>query len=260
MSPDDAVIDFAAKLALRGGEVARKHFRRQTPAENKSDNTVVTRADRESETAMRQSIAAAFPRHGIVGEEFGETNPGQSETWVLDPVDGTLSFVTGSPLFCALVAFVRDGVPVVGVVHLPATGDLWIGAGVGSNPGATFNGNPCRVSRCADFSRAACAVTTVGWQSGKQDDAMKKMLAAAGRVRLGGDGFNYGCVASGFADLAADYDMAPHDYLAPAALVSAAGGVMTDWKGNPLALHSGKTEVVAACTPEVHRAALDALS
>ena len=253
-----AVADFAARMTREAGATALRSFRAGCEVENKSDNTAVTRADRECEAHMRKMIAREFPAHGVVGEEFG-AEP-KEETWVLDPIDGTLSFITGSPLFCVLAAFVRGGEPVVGVIHLPALGDSWIGIHASGDSSATFNGAPCRVSDARELGRAVCAVTTVGWQSGETDRRMRTLMSAARRSRLGGDGFNYGCVASGFADLAADYDMAPYDYLAPAALVAAAGGVMTDWDGNPLTLAGGKTEVVAACSPEAHRGALAALN
>ena len=259
MSGDlSAIADFAARMTREAGAVALRRFRGDFEVENKGDNTAVTRADRECEERMREMIGRAYPSHGIVGEEFG-AEP-KSETWVLDPIDGTLSFITGSPLFSVLAAFLRDGAPVAGVVHLPALGDTWSGICAPGDSSATLNGKPCRVSGLRDFGRAICAATTVGWQSGAADDKMRKLLSAASRHRLGGDGFNYGCVASGFADLAADYDMSPYDYLAPAALISAAGGKMTDWRGEALTLESGKTEVIAACSEEVHRGGLEALN
>ena len=253
-----AVADFAARMTREAGAVALREFRAGCEVENKSDNTAVTRADRECESHMRKMIAREFPAHGIVGEEFG-AEP-KEETWVLDPIDGTLSFITGSPLFCVLAAFLRGGVPVVGVIHLPALDDCWIGIHESGHSSSTFNGRPCRVSAARELSRAVCLATTVGWQSGENDRRMRRLISASSRCRLGGDGFNYGCVASGFADLAADYDMAPYDYLAPAAIVPAAGGVMTDWDGNPLTLESGKTEVIAACSEGAHRKALAALN
>ena len=253
-----AIANFAARMTREAGGVAMRRFRKNPEVENKKDNTAVTAADRECETHMRENIAREYPGHGIVGEEFGAEV--KSETWALDPIDGTLSFITGSPLFCVLAAFLRDGVPVVGIIHLPATGDTWSGILRGENSAATFNRAPCRVSGLRDFRRAVCAATTVGWKNNDDDARMGKLLAAAARVRLGGDGFNYGCVASGFADAAADYDMAAYDYLAPAAIVAAAGGKISDWQGNPLTLESGRTAVLAACSEEVHRGGLAALN
>lgn len=266
-----ALADFAVRMTREAGAVALRRFR--LPAtdggdevdgmggvgvENKEDNTVVTRADRECELRMRDMIARAFPAHGVVGEEFGAD--ARDETWVLDPIDGTLSFITGSPLFCVLAAFLRDGRPVLGVIHLPATGDTWTGVCAPGNPSATFNGAPCRVNGAKALDRAVGAVTTLGWRDDDDDRRLRRLLAAAQRCRLGGDGFNYGCVAAGFADFAADYDMAPYDYLAPAAALAAAGGVMTDWRGAPLTLASGRTAVVAAASAPLHRAALAALA
>ena len=254
------IANFAVRMAREGGGVAMRGFRGRggVEVENKDDNTAVTAADREGEAHMRGMIARAYPHHGVVGEEFGAEV--KSETWALDPIDGTLSFITGSPLFCVLAAFLRDGAPVVGVIHLPATGDTWSGMVCGGDSVATFNGEPCRVSGLRDFGRAACVATTVGWKNNQDDVRMRKLLAAAARVRMGGDGFNYGCVASGFADAAADYDMAVYDYLAPVAVVSAAGGEISDWQGKPLTLESGRTTVLATGSAEAHRGGLAALN
>ena len=257
-----ALEDFARRMTREAGALTLRRFRGDLAVESKDDDTAVTLADRECEAHMREMLAREFPGHGVVGEEFGAD--AKSETWVLDPIDGTLSFITGSPLFSVLAAYAREGVARVGVIHLPASGDTWSGVlpddASGAAGAATFNGSPCRVSGLRALRRAKCAVTTLGWKSAPADRALRRMLDSAGRTRLGGDGFNYGCVASGFADLAADYDMAVYDYLAPAVVVAAAGGVMTDWAGKPLTLDSGKTEVLAACSAELHRDALAALN
>ena len=258
-----AIEKFARRMTREAGAVALRRFRKNLEVENKDDRTAVTLADRECEAHMRKMLAREFPGHGVIGEEFGAD--AKSETWVLDPIDGTLSFITGSPLFSVLAAFLRDGVPQAGVIHLPAPDDTWSGVVPpdGSDGMATFNGKPCRVSDLRDLRHAKCAITTLGWKKIPADSALRRLLAVVGRTRLGGDGFNYGCVASGFADLAADYDMAVYDHMAPAAVVSAAGGIMTDWSGNPLTLESGKhgkAEVLASCSREVHHAALAALN
>ena len=253
-----AIAEFAARMTREAGAIALRRFRGDFQAESKADGTAVTLADRECESHMRGMIARAYPSHGVVGEEFGAEV--KSETWVLDPIDGTLSFMTGSPLFCVLAAFARDGAPVAGVIHLPALDDTWAGVCGRDDSYATLNGARCRVSGLREIGSGVCAVTTAGWRKGAADEKMWKLLSTSRRHRLGGDGFNYGCVASGFADLAADYDMSSYDYLAPAAVVSAAGGKMTDWRGGALTLECGKTEVIAACSEEMHRGALEALN
>ena len=137
-------LNFAHALADRAREVSLKFFRRGVAVESKDDASPVTRADRECEIAMREMLADKYPSHAVVGEEFGATGSAELQ-WVIDPIDGTRSFVTGSPLFCTLIALTRGGIPIVGVIDVPALGERWAAA---EGIAAEFNGGLCRASDC----------------------------------------------------------------------------------------------------------------
>ena len=261
---------FAEELADAARAVCLGYFRadnKTVGVRQKSDDSPVTRADRACERALRAMIGRRFPAHRVIGEEFGRAGGDDSEsspTWVLDPIDGTRSFLGGSPLFCSLIAYAENGRPLLGVIDMPALGERWIGIDAVEN-GARIratqkNAAACRVSKCRLLARARGGVSTIGLPgaNARKDAALRRLFAAT-RGRLGGDAFNYGCVASGYSDLAFDSMMKPHDYMALAPIVAAAGGVICDWRGRDLSLDLGETEVVAAATAALRDAALSVL-
>lgn len=253
----EELLAFAEALADCARAAVLPHFRAGVAAEYKDDASPVTVADRECERALREMISREYPAHAILGEEFGASGGDDAEwTWVLDPIDGTLSFTTGSPLFCALIGLAYKGAPAAGVLDMPALNERWRGSAAG---GAFLNDKPCAPSAQTDIGQALMTTTTVAPASCAADSAALLRLAkSCAQLRLGGDGFNFGCVAAGFADIAADVRMKAHDFCALAPIVIGAGGVMTDWENRPLHINSGD-KVVAAATPALHRAALAAL-
>jgi len=146
-----AVIALAHRLADASGEIVLGHFRNNVEVDTKSDATPVTVADRNAEAKMRELIKAAFPTHGIIGEEFGNENDRAEYTWVLDPIDGTKSFINGVPLFGTLIALMHKGVPWLGCINHPALNERWIG---GAGQATTLNGKPCRAKPCATLADA----------------------------------------------------------------------------------------------------------
>src|SRR5512134_718059 len=147
----DSYLALAEDLANAASQIIRRHFRTPVSVDDKADASPVTVADRDAEAAMRTMIETAFPNHGIIGEEFGVTRGGASHLWVLDPIDGTKSFVTGRPLFGSLIALCRDGRPIIGVIDMPALDERWVGA---EGRITTFNGRPARARACHEL---ACA-------------------------------------------------------------------------------------------------------
>ncbi|WP_454918366.1 histidinol-phosphatase [Xanthobacter sediminis] len=246
----DLVAGFAAELADTARTLARAHFRKTTAFERKADESPVTVADKAIEAALREAIATRFPGHAILGEEAGMTGGGE-HLWVIDPIDGTKSFITGMPLFGALIAFAEAGVPKLGVIEVPPLGERWVGV----PGGATFNGAPARVSGCAVLADARVYTTSPDFFS-PADWARYDALSRKGAMRrFGGDCYQYGLLASGHCDLVVETALQPYDFMALVPVVEGAGGVMTDWQGRPLGLASdGK--VVAAASPALHAAAL----
>jgi myo-inositol-1(or 4)-monophosphatase len=246
---------FTLELAEAGGDFIRPLFgRRDLPVELKSDLTPVTRADRGAEELMRRMINRKFPDHGIIGEELGSEHPDAEFVWVLDPVDGTKSFVTGVPLWGTLIALLHHGQPVLGCIHQPVLGQLMIGDGSVT----TLNGAPVR---CRPTTRLADAtLLTCDWLSPAQhqDAAAFDRLAKSARLcRTWGDCYGYLLLAGGWADVVLDPIMNPWDIAALVPVIRGAGGVITDWAGGP-AFPAKST--VAASTPELHAAVLAMLT
>jgi inositol-phosphate phosphatase/L-galactose 1-phosphate phosphatase/histidinol-phosphatase len=249
-----------AELAIRLADAARpialRYFRNDPDTETKSDASPVTIADRESERVMREIIRAECPDHGIIGEEWGSDRPDASHVWVLDPIDGTKSFVTGRPLFGALIALCRDGEPVIGVIDCPAAGDRWIG--VAGAP-TTHNGQPCRTRSCATLADAILYATSPYMFVGRDWDGFDRLHSAVKFPIFGNDCHGYGLVASGWADLVVEAQLKVYDWAALVPVARGAGGVITDWAGAPLGLHNDG-RVVLAGDARMHRAALEILN
>ncbi|WP_172329127.1 histidinol-phosphatase [Mangrovicoccus sp. HB161399] len=249
-------IDLAADVADGARRMALSYFRRPLAVDDKADSSPVTVADREIEAYMRARIAETFPGHGIFGEEQDPERLEASEIWVVDPIDGTKSFVTGHPLFGNLMALLKGGRPVLGQIEMPALGERWQGA---AGQPTLFNGAPCRTSSCTELS-AALAYTTDPMLFEGDDLKVYDLLRRSVRLlRFGGDCYNYGLLASGHCDLVLEIGLQPYDYLPLVQVIEGAGGVITDWDGQPLGLDS-RGDVLASATPELHGKMLDRLA
>ena len=194
----DADIALAHRLAEVAGDAIRPFFRAEYGLEVKADASPVTLADRAAEQAMRRLLAAEVPRDAIHGEEFGETPGDSGRTWVLDPIDGTRSFIAGRPIFGTLIGLVVDGWPVLGVIDQPILKERWIGA-VG-RPTA-LNGAPAKARACRELSSALLATTDPGLFGDGELHAFEHVDAKVRSTVLGGDCYNYALVASGHLDL-----------------------------------------------------------
>ena len=227
----------------------------------KSDHSPVGAADRDGEKFLRERIGKQFPQHAIIGEEFGGDTHGDF-VWILDPIDGTRSFISGSPLFCTLIGLLYRNKPVLGVIDMPALNERWSGCIADSSAEAWFCDSHCRVSDCTALNDAVLATTTLHISDSPHNAALLQLCRQVGQVRLGGDASAFGCLASGFLDIAADYEMAAHDYLPLVPIIEGAGGMITDFQGNALNFLSAsqdKVSVLATATPQLHQQALDAL-
>lgn len=252
----DDLIAFASHLADLARMAIRPHFRRLEAVETKADASPVTVADRAAEAAMRQAIEAQYPDHGIFGEEYGPARPDAEWQWILDPIDGTKSFVAGLPIFGTLIALTWQNRPVLGVIDQPIMNDRWVGA---TGRGTIFNGQPARTNAARGLSEAVVMTTYVDSFTESELNAFTRLRKACRINRMAGDCIGYGLVASGFADLALDGRMQPYDYAALTPVVAGAGGIVTDWEGKPLDMR-GRSRVVAAANPKLHEAALAFLS
>ena len=254
-SPEE---DLRVAHALAGAAAAHSLRLFRTPLDiiAKADESPVTQADRAAETAMRDILAAERPADGIFGEEHGQERVDAERIWVLDPIDGTRSFITGSPLWGTLIALVRDGRVELGMVDMPVLGERWIGqAGLG----AQRNGQPVRVRDCKTIAEARIVTTSPDIFNAADWQAFDRLSRQCAMRRFGGDCYGYAQLAGGTIDLVVETGLQPYDYLGPTGLIEAAGGIVTDWQGRPLGLQSDG-RVVAAATRELHRQALDLLA
>ncbi len=252
----ESFLSLAEQLADAAQAVTLDYFRADPTVDYKTDASPVTRADRETETKLRELIAGAHPDHGVIGEEEGADRAGASHVWVLDPIDGTKKFITGNPLFGTLIALVRDGHPILGLIDFPALGERWLGAAgrgafhIAAGARRQVCGRPC-----PEIAKAALYTTSPQMFKGADADAFDRLEGAVAFPLYGGECYAYGLLASGHADLAVEADMEIYDYLSHVAIISEAGGVITDWEGRPLGLDSGP-KVIAAGDPDCYRQAL----
>ncbi|HLY46739.1 MAG TPA: histidinol-phosphatase [Stellaceae bacterium] len=253
----DRFLGLASELADVAGEAIRPYFRRPLLiVDDKPDLSPVTAADRAAESAMRQLIAARFPDHGIIGEEFGPERAGAEFVWVLDPIDGTKSFISGVPLFGTLIALTHHGHPLLGIIDQPISRERWIGA---QRRPTTFNGAAIRCRACPALATATVFATSPDMFRGGDADSFARVAAAAKLVRYGADCYAYGLVALGLIDLVIEASLKPYDFSAMSPIVEGAGGVATDWRGAPLTLASDGRVVVAG-DRRAHEAALALLA
>lgn len=254
----DADIALACRLADAAGAVIRQHFRTGCAVETKNDLSPVTIADRAAEQAMRALLAAEAPRDGVIGEELGSIAGDTGRQWVLDPIDGTTSFVAGRPIFGTLIALVIDGWPAVGVIDQPILGERWVGA-VGRP--TLLNGEPARTRPCRTLAEATLATTGPHYFDDHQGAHFMALATKTAHRRLlfGGDCYNYGLLASGYVDLVAEAGLKLHDFAALVPVVEGAGGRMCDWAGDPLTAAS-VGDVLAIGDPARADEAIEALA
>lgn len=228
-----ADIALANQLADVAGATIRPFFRGSFALEDKADASPVTEADRAAEAAMRKLIEAEYPRDAIVGEEYGEKPGTSGRTWVLDPIDGTVSFVAGRPIFGTLIALLEDGWPVLGVIDQPIAGERWVGA---TGKPTLFNNAPIKTRTCRTLDQMVLGTSGPHYFT---DDEAVQFLALASKVAqrriiYGGDCYNYGLVASGHVDCVVESGLKLHDFAALVPIVEGAGGMMCDWNGHTL--------------------------
>jgi myo-inositol-1(or 4)-monophosphatase len=245
----------AEQLADVARRIVRAHFRAPLAVERKIDGTPVTVADRDIESHMRRMIRAAFPGHAIRGEEFPAEGSGEF-TWVLDPIDGTKSFISGYPLFGSLIALEQGGRAVLGVLETPVVGERWVGA---EGRRTLFNGKPARASECRSLGDAILCTTTPETFDGPERSRFEALGARTALRRFGGDCYLYGMLASGYCDLVVEAKLKPHDFMAAIPIVTGAGGRISDWRGAPLGAASDGRMVLAS-TEALWREALEALN
>jgi myo-inositol-1(or 4)-monophosphatase len=255
-------IDFAAfvdQLATVSGEAILPFFRTSLGIEDKGSAAgfdPVTAADRAAEAAMRALIKESFPEHGIVGEEYGDERTSAEYVWVLDPIDGTKSFISGMPIWGSLIGLMRNGIAVFGMMHQPFVRERFTGDGGAAHYRGPAGERELHVRRCAELADAVLFTTSPQLMNANDRGAFGRVEAAVKLSRYGGDCYPYCMLAAGHVDLVIEAGLKPHDIVALIPIIEGAGGVITTWEGGSAA-KGGR--IVAAGDRRVHAAALSVL-
>ncbi|NJN65911.1 MAG: histidinol-phosphatase [Chloroflexaceae bacterium] len=226
------LLNVAHELAWQAGKITLRYFQTDITTDRKADASPVTIADRETESYLRAAITARYPDHALLGEEEGASgNSGAPWRWILDPIDGTKAFIHGMPIYGVMIGVEYEGEPVVGVVHMPALGEMVAAA---REQGCWWNGRRCRVSQVASLDQGLLVATSATRYGayGKQA-AFERLVNAAGMFRTWGDCYGYLLVATGRAEVMIDPVMKIWDAAALLPILQEAGGTFTDWKGTP---------------------------
>ena len=235
----------AAELAATA---ARGFFRGRLGVEFKEDESPVTQADKAVEQEVRAYLAEHFPGDGILGEEHGVEGDTSEHLWIIDPIDGTRSFLSGQPLFGFLLGHLVEGQASLGIIGMPALHETFMGV---REKGATLNGEPIQTSDKKQLDQSILFINEGEKLFRDQPEIFGRLVNAGQTRRFAYDCYPHALLAAGHVDAVVDYDLQPYDYLPVSAVVEAAGGVMTDWQGEPLTLNSDGC-VISAATPELH--------
>lgn len=248
--------NLAEELADCARPILRKYFRQRLAIDDKADDSPVTIADREAEAAMRKILQSRAKGHGIIGEEYGKENEGADYVWVMDPIDGTKSFITGRPLFGTLIALLKEGKPILGIIDMPILDERWVGL---SGAPTLLNSKAVQSRSCGHLSEAyLSAASPHMFAEGAAQVNFDRVRRACKLTTYNGDCYMYAMVATGFLDLIIEQGLGTYDYMALIPILEGAGATITDWQGQPLGLHS-IGEVIAAGDPKLHELALDKL-
>ncbi len=238
---------FAHLLADISVDVSAKYFRKAGNIDSKQDKSPVTIADREIESRICEKIRKVYPDHAIYGEEFGEVSNKSSFKWVIDPIDGTMSFISGRPLFTTLIALLENNSPILGMICQPISNERWL-----ATIGAPIKKKTSDVKLIED----AITATTSPFLFSADKLAIYNKFKDASKYNLyGGDAYNYAQLADGNIDIVIESGLKPYDFLALVPIIKASGGIITDWQGSELDFNSSG-DVLACANQELHRQAI----
>lgn len=235
---------FFDELADAAGNIALTYFRQNIPVDDKQDKSPVTQADREIEQKLRALIRKKFPTHGIIGEEYGKENETAEFVWVIDPIDGTKSFIMGRPLFGTIIGLMHNGKPAVGLIEQAYTKERWFGV---SDQFARHNGKVIKVAPPRALPDARLYIGSLSMFEGENFEGFLKLSRAAKVTQFACDCYAYGLLAMGWADLLVEQRLGLYDVAGVAPIITGAGGFISDWGGKPIDMNFNGTAVAAIC-------------
>jgi inositol-phosphate phosphatase/L-galactose 1-phosphate phosphatase/histidinol-phosphatase len=250
------MLKVAETLADIAGEIARRYFRNNVITSLKDNKSPVTIADLEIETALREYLTRHFSEHGILGEEYGLQTAQSEFLWVLDPIDGTTSFICGKPTFCTLIGLLKNEKPLLGIIDQPIIQDRWVGAVATST---TWNKVACFTHPGNSTLRLSCTSQEmlVTEQQIKKFAVVRKLAAV---VSYGGDAYAYGLLAAGYIDIIMESDLKFYDVAAIIPIIEGAGGCITNWQGESLTMDNFDGTAIAVSSKELHAKVLAAIN
>ena len=249
-------IEFSNLLSEESSKIILKYFRSDYNVESKNDSTPVTVADKESESLIRELIIKKYPNHGIIGEEHGDVNPNSEFVWVIDPINGTRSFIAGHKDFGTLIALLHNKQPILGIINCPAHKERWMGI---CNESTTLNGNKAKTSNKEDISEGYAFTSGLYFEDKKFKDGFDKIIEQTKYFRFGGDCYMYGMLASGLIDIVVEDTLKNHDYMALLPVIEGAGGIVSDRFGKKINLKSDGS-FVATCSQSIHKQVIEILN
>lgn len=251
-------VEFFRRIAEAAAAETLPRFRRSGDVVNKIEGGFdpVTEGDREAERAIRALIKEKYPAHGIVGEEFGAENTGSDHIWVIDPIDGTRSFISGIPLWGTLVGLTEKGNAVAGMMAQPFIGELFYATGGEAWYEGPTGRQQLATRKTTKLAEATLCTTTPALFQGDRRVAYDRLEKAVRLARYGTDCYAYAMLAAGNVDLVVEVGLQSYDIVALIPIIEAAGGMITEWNGGPAEEGGG---IIAAATPELHAAAMEML-
>ncbi|MBI1201658.1 MAG: histidinol-phosphatase [Rhodopseudomonas sp.] len=250
---------FVDKLASASGDTILPFFRTALAVENKLSGGFdpVTAADRAAENTMRSLIRTNFPEHGVLGEEYGSERTDAEYVWVLDPIDGTKSFISGMVAWGTLIGLMRFGEPVFGMMHQPFTKERFTGDGGAASYRGPAGDRDLHVRKCAGLSDAVLFTTSPLLMNEADRASFRKVENVVKLSRYGGDCYAYCMLAAGQIDLVIETEIKPYDIVPLIPIILGAGGIVTTWENGPA---RGGGRIVAAGDARTHKAALEMLA
>ncbi len=248
----DKYLKFANNFADESRKILKKKFEENFSIEIKNDGSMVTEVDKEIESLFLKKLEKEFPDHGVVGEEYGKKNLDSNFLWVIDPLDGTHSFISGKPLFGTLLCLIIDNTPSLGIIDIPILEERWSGL---KRHGVEKNNKNCLInSDDKNLNECILSSTSLLMFDQKHSDVIKKIYENVKFPVFGTDCYAYGLLISNKIDMIIEANLKPWDFLAQTALIEEAGGIITDWSGNPLSIHSDGKVIAAKSQKAYHQA------
>ncbi len=248
LSNIDEFSDFSIHLADESEKIIKKYFRTSLDVDSKEDQSPVTIADKEVELKIREIIKTHYPEHGILGEEFDQTNIESEYIWVIDPIDGTRSFIAGHKDFGTLIALVYNNKPIVGIINCPMHNERWVGI---INKETTMNNKVVKTSKTTVINESYFCTSGLYLEDDHFKKSCDKIINKSKYYRLGGDCYMYGMIASGLIEIVLEDTLKTHDYMALIPVIEGAGGVVTDKYGSPVTINSDGS-IVASANKSLH--------